>query len=184
MSNTAPGSDESPGPAPSAAVRWLATGFGAGYSPLAPGTVGALWGLPLTLLLAALPARPFLAIGVLVVLMVVAIRLADRAEAWLGSKDPRLIVIDEYVTLPVVCLWAPISVLYLAVGFLLHRVLDIFKPFPAGRSQKLGGGLGIVIDDVISSIYGAVAMVILHYAVRLSERLDPYFPNWLTATWW
>jgi phosphatidylglycerophosphatase A len=171
---------EAIGPPPPAIIRWLATGFGTGYSRWMPGTVGAVVGLPLTVLLAALPGYPILAAVVLVVLVAGSVHVANRAEAWIGGKDPRQIVIDEYVTLPIVCLWTPISALYLVIGFMLHRALDILKPPPARQLEKLGSGLGIVIDDVCSSLYAGILMMVLHYGLNVADRLGP---TWLTAPW-
>ncbi len=129
--------------------------FGAGYSPVASGTVGslvtavALWLLPLT--------RPRMVVA-LVVVTVLGIWAGSRVERALGRKDPGVIVIDEVagMLLSVVLLPLPLSIPVLVAAFLLFRLFDIWKPFPARESQALTGGMGVMVDDLIAGLYTLV----------------------------
>jgi phosphatidylglycerophosphatase A len=133
----------------------LATAFGAGYAPVAPGTVGsavaalALWLVPLS--------RPgwVAALGAVVL---VGTWAAHRAEPVIGGKDPGAIVVDEVAGMMLSVVAFPLTPVLIAVGFVLFRVLDVLKPPPAHQSQRLTGGVGVMIDDVIA---GAYALVIL-----------------------
>jgi len=138
-----------------------ATGLGLGYAPVASGTFGALLGLPLAAVLVGLPWWGQAA--AVAVLAVAAMPVCTVAERVFGKKDDGRIVVDEYVTVPLCLLGLPWTTqpLWLAAAFVTHRVLDIIKPFPARRSQGIPHGPGIVIDDVISSLY---ALGLLHAA--------------------
>ena len=85
---------------------------------------------------------------------------ADRAERLLGAKDPGVIVIDEVagMTLAVAPFTPTLAVL--AVGFVLFRVFDVTKPFPARASQHAAGGIGIMVDDLIAGLYALIVIVI------------------------
>ncbi len=86
---------------------------------------------------------------------------AGRAERILGRKDPGAIVIDEVagMTLSVVAFRPTLAVL--VVGFFLFRVFDIVKPFPADASQRLTGGLGVMVDDLIAGAYALAVIAVL-----------------------
>lgn len=136
----------------------VASVFGAGYSPVASGTVGslvtavALWLLPLT--------RPRMVVA-LVVVTVLGIWAGSRVERALGRKDPGVIVIDEVagMLLSVVLLPLPLSIPVLVAAFLLFRLFDIWKPFPARESQALTGGMGVMVDDLIAGFYTLVLVM-------------------------
>jgi phosphatidylglycerophosphatase A len=81
---------------------------------------------------------------------------ADRAERALGTKDPGAIVIDEVAGMTLSVLGLPLSVPVLAVAFVLFRVFDVVKPFPAGRAQALPGGAGVMVDDLLAGLYALV----------------------------
>ena len=127
-----------------------------GRAPLAPGTVAsaltaaALWLLQLS---------PLVLAGVGVLVTVVGTWAADEAERALGRKDPGAIVVDEVAGMIVAVLGVPLTLPVLAAGFLLFRVFDVVKPFPANVSQRLGGGVGVMIDDLIAGAY-ALALVL------------------------
>ena len=143
-------------------AKVLATGFGAGFSPVAPGTAGSLLGAALYLLFpdssgawrAAVPLTAATVVG-----FFVGVWAADEAEKCYGH-DARRIVIDEIVGMWVVMLWVPKTPKMLVAGFFLCRFFDIVKPFPAGRSQRLRGGWGIMADDVIAGVYGNLVLQI------------------------
>lgn len=137
-------------------ILLLATGFGLGLSPVAPGTVGTLLGVAIAV---AVSPLDWVWQAVLAVSMaLVAIPICGEAEKHFGKKDDRRIVADEFSTFPLCVLWLPIveHPWLLAVAFLTHRVLDIIKPPPARKMQETEGGVGIVLDDVISSLYALV----------------------------
>lgn len=134
-------------------IEWTATGFGAGFSPVMPGTVGTLWGLPLAWLLARIPALE-LQIAACILLCFVAVAICDSAERRMDcGKDPGCIVADEFLTLPLVYLGLPLTWPVMLSGFVLHRVFDITKPPPIRQLQNLKGGTGIVIDDVLAALF-------------------------------
>jgi len=85
---------------------------------------------------------------------------AHRAERVLGGKDPGAIVIDEVAGMTVAMLWAPLSLPALLAGFVLFRVFDIVKPWPAHAAQRLSGGLGVMVDDLIAGLYAAAVLAV------------------------
>jgi phosphatidylglycerophosphatase A len=109
---------------------------------------------------------PFSRVGLVVFFVVVTVAgtwAAHVAEAAVGSKDPGVIVIDEVagMTLSVLALPLPLTVPVLLVGFVMFRIFDVVKPFPAGRSQVLRGGVGVMIDDIIAGLYALILLVAL-----------------------
>ena len=139
-------------------VKFLATGAYLGYSPVAPGTAGSLgcailvWFFVPEVTHASTPLAIGVALLSTLAFIALAIWAADRAELRFGHDASR-IVIDEYAGYIVSILLLPKSLFVLAAAFLLFRVLDIFKPFPARRAETLPGGVGIVMDDVVAGIY-------------------------------
>ncbi len=145
-------------------TKALATGFGAGFSPVMPGTVGTLWGLPLAWLVAQIPSIELQA-AVCILLCFIAIPICDAAEKQIGTgKDPGCIVADEYCSLPIVYLGLPLTGWTLLSGFVLHRIFDITKPPPIRQLQHINGGVGIVIDDVLAAL---LALGVHHLLLRL-----------------
>ena len=138
----------------------VATLFGAGRAPVVPGTFGTLAALPPAFILARLlPPWGFaLATGALAML---AIWTSDSAARSMGLKDPRPVVIDEAAGLFVTLLYLPAGLPTFALGFVLFRLMDILKPFPARRAEGLPGGWGIVVDDLIAGVYANFALRIL-----------------------
>jgi len=143
-------------------IKLLATGFGSGLSPFAPGTMGTLVGIPICLACLPLtwPAR-FL---VVIVLSALAIYISGCAEIIYQKKDDQRIVIDEIAGFQVAMLPVAITGLNICAAFVLFRIFDIWKPFPVNKLQDLPGGWGVVIDDVAAGIYAGVLMLALNYA--------------------
>jgi phosphatidylglycerophosphatase A len=143
-------------------IKLLATGFGSGLSPFAPGTMGTLVGIPVCLVCLPLtwPAR----FAFIIVLSALAIFISGRAETIYSKKDDQRIVIDEIVGFQVALLPVAITGLNICAAFVLFRIFDIWKPFPVSLLQDLPGGWGVVIDDVAAGIYAGVIMFALNYA--------------------
>ena len=131
----------------------LATGFGVGSIPTAPGTFGSLWGLPLVWGLQQLP--PWGQYAAPIVCFAIGIPICGIAARRMGRKDPGAIVFDEIAAFPVVFLLVPINTVTAVVGFALFRLFDISKPWPAKRLERLPGGLGIMADDFAAAVYAA-----------------------------
>ncbi len=133
--------------------KLLATGFGTGLAPVASGTFGTLPGVLIALAMTGLPV--FWQCGVAAVLALLAIPICSAGERIFRLKDDGRIVADEYLTFPICVIGLPIlqEPVLLAIAFVVSRILDIIKPFPAFTSQKLKGGLGITADDFISNVY-------------------------------
>ena len=146
-------------------VMFLATGGYVGNIPFAPGTFGSLVGLPLCFFLSLINLS--WAALFAIILIVVAIWVAQEAEKLIQKKDPGCIVIDEIVGIVVTLLGLPFTPLTLVTGFLVFRVLDIFKPFPARMLEKtIPGGAGVVLDDLAAGIWGNLILrVILIFTV-------------------
>jgi phosphatidylglycerophosphatase A len=142
-------------------LGWLASGAYLGCVPVAPGTVGALWGIPLTLAIIQLPSI-WLEVVLIVVLATSGVALTGAVAAQLGHKDPSCIVWDEIVSVPITFFLIPHERLYspvvLIVGFLLNRVFDVSKPPPARWLERLPGGLGIMADDWCAGVYSCALL--------------------------
>ena len=130
----------------------LATWFGSGLSPLVPGTTGTLGTVPLILLLWWADSL-LLHAAVTVVVTLAGLWAAGDAEARYGRKDPGQVVIDETAGYLVATFAFPFSWANLAGSFLLFRICDIVKPWPAGRLERLPGAYGIMIDDLFAGLY-------------------------------
>jgi len=146
---------------------WLATVGGAGRVPVAPGTAGSVVGVGLFLLIARAP-------GLFQVAVVVAVALAGvwastRAAEVFGAKDPGQVVIDEVAGQLVTLVFTGVTLGGALVGFLVFRFLDIVKPWPANRFERLPGGVGIMADDLMAGLYGNL---LLQAAVAI-------WPGWL-----
>ncbi len=149
----------------------LSTGFGLGYSPVIPGTVGCLIGIPLFRAIQLTGSRlgheiPF-EVGAAVILSLMAIPICTAGEEAAGQKDPHCVVADEYLTFPICMIGLPFSPLMVAIAFVTNRILDIVKPFPARQLQILPGGWGITLDDVFSAIY---SLALNHLAYRMLSQ--------------
>jgi phosphatidylglycerophosphatase A len=135
----------------------LATFGSVGYFPIAPGTAGSLAGLALYGILRAVGIS-LIDIAAIVFLTLAGIWSATRAEALLGRSDPGPVVIDEVVGMLVSLALLPVGFGGAVIGFVLFRVFDVIKPWPAGRLEGLSGGLGIMSDDVMAGVYVNVAL--------------------------
>jgi phosphatidylglycerophosphatase A len=155
----------------------IATAFGLGYLPKAPGTWGSLGGVALYALVQYYCPLDFVpsvhpgmgaralwltltALPVTVVLALAGVWAASRAAAFAAKKDPQFVVIDE-VSGQHLTYFLSLTLLnwkYLVLGFILFRVFDIWKPFPARQAESLPGGLGIMADDWIAGIYAALGL--------------------------
>lgn len=159
-------------------IMWaLATGGGLGMASVAPGTFGTLPGFVLVGLIEVLPSAPA-RVAALTAAALLAVPIASWGERFFQSKDPSPVVIDEVIGLPITAAFAPASIVNLCLAFLLNRALDIAKPPPARQSQRLPAGWGIVIDDVISSIYAGLLLWAFNRV--LGPHLAAALPSWLT----
>lgn len=133
----------------------LATVFGAGYIPVAPGTFGSLAGL---LIWAVLPSSPSAQSVAIIVIFVVGSWSGTVAERHFGRTDPGQVVIDEVLGMLVTLLLNPVGWRGALVAFLLFRAADIVKPYPANRLERLHGGIGVMADDAMAAIYANLAL--------------------------
>ena len=138
-------------------VHLLSLGLGSGLAPVAPGTFGTAAALPLYLLLRPLDPAAYLA--VVAVLFFVGIALCGHTARALGVHDHPAIVWDEVVGYLVTMAVAPDGWLWPLIGFALFRLFDIVKPWPVRTADRhVGGGGGIMVDDLLAGIYAAVVL--------------------------
>ncbi len=123
---------------------------------MAPGTAGSLVTL---IALWLIPFNRVALLGTLVVVTGLGMWAASRVERALGAKDPGVIVIDEVAGMLLSVLTLPRTIPVLLTAFLLFRVFDIVKPFPARESQSFSGGLGVMLDDLIAGAYALVLVM-------------------------
>jgi phosphatidylglycerophosphatase A len=140
--------------------RWfmaIATGFGLGYLPKAPGTWGTLLALPIHALIVQLPRQGYLA--AIAIIIVIAVLCAGAAEKIVDKPDPGFVVIDEVVGMLIAMIAIPASPLAWLLAFALFRLFDILKPFPVNFfDQRFHGGLGIVLDDLMAGLYALASL--------------------------
>lgn len=145
----------------------LATAGYAGYFPVAPGTVGSAVGL---VVYAAVwwTQSAFVEIALIVALFAAGVWAGTIAERYFGGIDPGPIVLDEVVGMLITLALIPVGLTGALAGFVLFRVFDVIKPFPAARFEKLHGGLGVMADDAMAAVYANVSL----------RLLMAFFPRW------
>jgi phosphatidylglycerophosphatase A len=146
---------------------FIATVGYCGYFPFAPGTVGSAAGL-LFYLLVWWSGSPLVEVGLIVALFAAGVWAGTTAERYFGGIDPGPIVLDEVVGMLITLAFIPVGLSGALAGFVLFRIFDVIKPFPAGRLEALHGGLGVMADDAMAAVYA---------------NLTLRFLLWLLPTW-
>jgi phosphatidylglycerophosphatase A len=147
-------------------IQFIASGFGAGYAPVAPGTVGSLLGVGYWWLLTRGNVWVYwlaFAAGV-----VFAVWCAGEAAEALRRPDPRCVVIDEIAAMPLALAGLGVQPWKIAVGFVCFRAFDVWKPAPVRQAEIFSGGIGIVLDDLFAAVYACGAT---HAVVWVVERI-------------
>ena len=136
----------------------IATWFGSGHLPWVPGTWGSLVALPIAWLLVEVGGHQVLALAAVLAFML-GCWAAGAYERATGGHDPGPVVIDEVAAQWCVLLVVPTDLMLYLVGFILFRVADIVKPWPASViDRRMQGGIGVMLDDVIAAAYAAAAL--------------------------
>lgn len=141
-----------------------ATALGAGYAPFAPGTVGSAVGLIIWWLLRGTPSGQAAAI---VVLFVAGAWSGSIAERYAKRTDPSFVVVDEVVGMLITLFLNPVGWVGASIGFLVFRIADIIKPYPANRLERLPGGWGVMADDAMAAVY---SNLLLRAALAVAGR--------------
>jgi phosphatidylglycerophosphatase A len=136
---------------------FLATCGYVGYAPVAPGTFGSAAGLAIFALVRA-SGSIYVELAVIVVLFAIGVWSGTEAEHHFGGTDPGPIVLDEVVGMLITLALLPVNAMGAFVGFIVFRALDVVKPWPSGRFERLHGGLGIMADDGMAAVYGNIMM--------------------------
>jgi len=155
-------------------VNWLAlllatVGF-VGFFPVAPGTAGSAAALVLYAVLRWVDV-PAVEMAFVAAVFGAGVWAATRSEAILGGADPGPVVIDEVLGMLITLAGMPLSLTGVVTGFLLFRLFDVTKPFPARDLERAPGGWGIMLDDAAAGVYGQVALRLLVWAA----------PEWMIA---
>ncbi len=147
-------------------VHFLAFGFGSGCAPKAPGTFGTLMGL---LVYCLLPGMTFLQFLIFIVLcFVIGVYFCEKASSALGVHDHGGIVWDEFVGFWITMIAVPEGWLWVVIGFGYFRLFDIWKPQPIKYlDQKIHGGFGIMLDDVVAGLYALASLQITYIAFNV-----------------
>ena len=148
---------------------FIATVAYAGYFPVAPGTVGSAVGL-IVYLLVWWSQSTAVEVGLIALVFVAGVWAGTTAERYFGGIDPGPVVIDEVLGMLVTLAFIPVGWSGALAGFFLFRVFDVIKPFPAGRLERLHGGLGVMADDAMAAIYANLSLRALLWAL----------PRWMT----
>src|SRR4051794_34676086 len=134
----------------------LATVLGTGYAPVAPGTFGSAAGLIVWWLL--LPASAAVKLSAIVIVFALGSWSGSVAETHFKGTDPGPVVLDEVLGMLITLFMNPVGWSGAVLGFLLFRVADIVKPYPANKLEALHGGLGIMADDAMAAVYSNLAL--------------------------
>ncbi len=145
----------------------VATGFGSGLAPFAPGTFGTAASLLLFLFIGT---QSFIYLGLCLIAFIIGIWICDVATAQLGMHDHPGIVWDEFVGMWITMAMVPVSWKTLLAGFLLFRLFDVLKPWPIKwLDQQVSGGFGIMIDDVLAGVFAWLCLnLLLRYTPYLA----------------
>jgi phosphatidylglycerophosphatase A len=137
--------------------KLLGSGFYSGYIPVAPGTFGSLAALIIYLI----PGfeNLYILIPAIAVSIAAGIPIATKFEKYYNKQDPRYCTIDEFAGMWISLIMVPKEVIPVTAAFFIWRIMDIIKPYPARKLEDLPGGLGVMMDDVVASIY---ALLLVH----------------------
>ena len=148
--------------------RFLATGFGSGYSPIAPGTAGAIMGILLLYGWQLITPEGYFVetnfIPLLIVTIIfnmIGVFATNKVEKDWGP-DPSRVVIDEIVGVWIAVLWIPPTLLNWALAFVLFRFFDIAKPLGIRKLEAIKGGWGVMLDDVLAGVYSNLALQVIY----------------------
>jgi phosphatidylglycerophosphatase A len=141
---------------------FIATVAYCGYFPIAPGTVGSAAGLVFYLLV-WWTQSPVVEVALIVGLFAAGVWAGTTSERYFGGIDPGPIVLDEVVGMLITLAFIPVGISGAVIGFLLFRIFDVVKPFPARRLEALHGGLGVMADDAMAAIYANIVLRIVLY---------------------
>ena len=140
-------------------IKAIASVFFIGYLPLIPGTFGSMVGVGLFYLLKQV-SQPVYFLFILGII-VLGLLTSGRMEKLLNKKDPGCIVIDELAGMLIALSFMPADLKIVFLAFLIFRILDTLKPYPAGRLQDLAGAAGVIGDDLIAGIYTNIVLQII-----------------------
>jgi phosphatidylglycerophosphatase A len=141
------------------ALAW-ATCLGVGYVPFAPGTFGSLAGVVLWYLL---PNSPSLHVVAIAIVFIIGSWSSSVAERHFQSTDPAPVVLDEVMGMWITLLMNPVGWLGMTIAFVLFRVFDVIKPYPANKLEHLPGGIGVMADDGMAAVYANLALRVTIY---------------------
>lgn len=141
---------------------FVATAGYCGYFPFAPGTVGSAVGL-VVYLLVWWSQSPVVEIGLIAALFLAGTWAGTTAERYFGGIDPGPVVLDEVVGMLITLAFIPVGPSGAVAGFVLFRVFDVIKPFPARQLERLHGGLGVMADDAMAAIYANLSLRALQW---------------------
>ena len=147
----------------------LASGFGVGFIPIAPGTMGTLLAIPIYLFFSAIPFPPYEL--TLIAFFFLASWISGSAQQYWRKRDDQRIVIDEMMGFFLTMLWVPKTFLFIFLGFILFRFFDIVKPPPIRRMERFRRGFGVVLDDVLAGVYANVLLHLIHFISRKANWL-------------
>lgn len=139
---------------------FVATAAYCGYAPVAPGTFGSAAGLVVYLLVWYTKSRVVEA-ALIAVISVIGIWSATHAERFFGGIDPGPVVIDEVLGMLVTLAFIPVGFSGAIAGFVIFRILDVLKPWPANRLEHLHSGAGIIADDAMAGVYSNICLRLL-----------------------
>ena len=141
---------------------FIATVGYCGYFPIAPGTVGSAAGL-VVYLLVWWTQSPVVEGLLIVAVYAIGIWAGTEAERYFGGIDPGPVVIDEVLGMLITLAFMPVGLWTAIAGFVLFRIFDVIKPFPAGRFERLHGGLGVMSDDAMAAVYANLSLRLTVY---------------------
>lgn len=144
-------------------IYLFATGFGVGYLPKIPGTIGSILGVILFMLLTSVSFQ--VKVVVLLFMFFLGAMAAAKIENYSGKKDNQIIVIDEIVGVWVTLLFAPEGVEWVLASLILFRIMDIAKPYPIRKLESLNKGYGVMLDDILAGVFAGIILVIVNRVI-------------------
>lgn len=135
----------------------IGSGLFSGFFPFAPGTIGSVFAVVIFLI----PGfeNYYIIVPSIIISFIIGIPLGNYFEE-IYSKDPQQFTLDEFTGMWIALLATPKSIELILLTFVVWRILDIYKPFPANKAEKLNGGWGIMLDDVVSGMYSLIFIII------------------------